>query len=426
MKPEEVKRFESVRQWLSAISARGTGSDKTQALYPTFLCYFLNFAKLTPDELISVAESEMRRLQQLVDEYTARNDKAGLSRSTTGTVINTVRSFLRENYIDIRRIKGPKVFAGHRRSLVTKDELKKFMTYASVRLRAFVTTMKDSGMGPIDILKFKYGDIRKDFEAGKAPIKISLIRTKTRVEFDTFLGPDAIKYLKDYLELRQRGTEKIPPETLDDNSPLFRSLRKPQEPITYPSIHQEFQRTRKKAGTKFVIYDLRRFFSTNMKAAGVNDTIVEFWMGHKLSGEKDSYLLRPENQEQIYMTAYPRIALEEVTLTKETQEQQLLASARLLGIPEDKVAELKAKLGEMKWSTFSDITSEDWQKIIPRVLARERKRARPRSKKKGRKKRATEDCESRYVTERQLPKFISEGWEFVAQVNGKILIRRRD
>jgi integrase len=426
MKPEEAKQFESVRQWLNAISARGTGSEKTQQLYPMFLSYFLNFVKLTPDELISMAESEPRKLQLLVDDYTARNDKAGLSRFTSKAVINTVRSFLRENDIEIRRIKGPKAFAQARRRTVTKDELKKFMTYASVRLRAFVTVMKDCGMSPIDILKLKYGDIRKGFEAGKAPIQISMIRTKTKVDFDTFLGPDAIKCLNDYLEARKRGTEKIPPETLDDNSPLFRSLRSRAGPVDYAGINQEFQRTRKRAGTEFKVYDLRRFFSTNMKAAGVNDTIAEFWMGHKLPGEKDGYLLSPENQEQIYMSAYPRIAFEEVTLTKETQEQQLLASARLLGIPEDKVAELKAKLGEMKWSTFSDITSEDWKKIIPRVLARERKHARPRSKKKGRKKPTANDCESRYVTEKQLPKFIAAGWEYVAPVNGKILIKKRD
>jgi hypothetical protein len=79
----------------------------------------------------------------------------------------------------------------------------------------------------------------------------------------------------------------------------------------------------------------------------------------------------------------------------------------------------------MKWYTFSDITSEDWQKIIPKMLASERGRAHPRSK-KGRKKPTAKDCESRYVTERQLPKFISEGWEFVAPVNGKILIKKRD
>jgi len=107
-----------------------------------------------------LAESDPRKLQQLMDEYTAHNDRKRLSRSTTGVVIATVRSFLRENDTGVGRIKGPKVFAPARRKTVTKDEVKKFMTHASLRLCAFVAVMKDCGMSPIDILKLKYGDMR--------------------------------------------------------------------------------------------------------------------------------------------------------------------------------------------------------------------------------------------------------------------------
>jgi hypothetical protein len=46
-----------------------------------------------------------------------------------------------------------------------------------------------------------------------------------------------------------------------------------------------------------------------MEAAGVNETLVEHWMGHKLPGTIDACFFSPENQEQIYMNAYPRIAL---------------------------------------------------------------------------------------------------------------------
>jgi integrase len=425
MRPEEIKQHECVKRWLDTIYAQGTGSSGTQSLYPSQLCYFLNFAKLTPDELIKVAQDHPDRLKDLVNGYTRQRREQGRSDGTIVTTIAIVKSFLRESDAEVR-LRGPKRPDISRRTIM-KDELKSFMTYASPRLRAFVMTMKDSGMSPIDILKLKHGDIREGLETGKVPIRISMIRTKTNVAFETFLGPDGIKCLNDYLGARKRGTEKIPPETLDDNSPLFRTFKAKVKAVDYVSVFQEFSRTRKIADTKFRIYDLRRFFSANMKAAGVNDTLVEHWMGHKLPGTIDAYFFSPENQEQIYMNAYPRIALEEITLTKEMQEQQILASARVAGIPEDKVAQLKAKLQELNWSDLSDITNEDWKKIIPKMLASERKRARPRSKKKGRKKRIAKNNsngESRYVTERQLPKFISEGWQFVAQVNGNILIKK--
>jgi integrase len=426
MKSEEVKQYECVKRWLNEVYTRGTGSTKTRELYPKFLAYFLDFAKLSPDSLIKLAEEDPQKAKQLLTDFMIEKEKGGLARNTTVTIFYVVTSFLRENDIVIRG-KGPKAFPSARRKTVTKDDVRRFTRYANQRLRAFVTMMKDCGMSPEDILKLKYGDIRKDLEAGKVPVKLSIIRMKTKVQYETFIGPDGVQSLKDYLDARKIGTDKIPSEELTDDSPLFRTSRAKVAPVSYNSLSTEFQRTRKRAGTAFSIYDLRRFFSTNMKAAGANETLVEYWMGHKLPGQIDPYLFSPENQDQIYMGHYQRISLaEEPALTKETQEQQLLASARLLGIPEDKITELKAKLGEMKWYTFSDITSEDWQKIIPKMLASERRRVRPRSKKKGRKKRTTNDCESRYVTEKQLPKFISEGWEFVAPVNGKILIKKRD
>jgi integrase len=421
MKPEEVKQYECVKRWLNEVYTRGTGSTKTRELYPKFLAYFLDFAKLSPDSLIKLAEKDPQKAKQLLTDFMIEKEKGGLARNTTVTIFYVVTSFLRENDIVIRG-KGPKAFPSARRKTVTKDDVRRFTRYSNQRLRAFVTMMKDCGMSPEDILKLKYGDIRKDLEAGKVPVKLSIIRTKTKVEHDTFIGPDSIQSLKDYLDARKIGTEKIPPEELKDDSPLFRTSRAEVSPVSYNSLSTEFQRTRKRAGITFSIYDLRRFFSTNMKAAGVNETLVEFWMGHKLPGQIDPYLFSPENQDQIYMTAYPRIALEE---PKQDWRQQVIASLRLN--PNLTPAAIDAISKDL--DKFRDLSDVDWDAI--RAVAGQaekssRKRARPRSKKKGRKKSTANDCESRYVTERQLPKFISEGWEFVAPVNGKILIKKRD
>jgi integrase len=421
MKPEEVKQFECVKRWLDAISAHGTGSAGTQYLYPKQLTYFLSFANLNPDELIKIAHDNPGELKVLVDGYTIQRRKLSRSDNTTLTTIAIVMSFLRENGAEVR-LRGPRR-PGILRKTITKDELKALMTYANLRLRAFVTVMKDCGMSPVDVLKLKYGDVRKDLEAEKVPIKISMIRTKTKMVIETYLGPDAVRYLKDYLEYRKTGTEKIPPETLDDNSPLFRTFKAKVTPAYYGAIFHDFDRARKIARAKFGIYDLRRFFSTNMKAAGVNDTLVEHWMGHKLPGTIDAYFFSPENQEQEYMRAYPRIALEEAVSTQ-GWKQQLIASLRFN--PNLTPAAIDAISKSLdRFANLNDFKDRDWEQILKGATS-EKKRARPRSKKKGRKKPTAKDCESRYVTERQLPKFISEGWEYVAPVNGKILIKKRD
>ena len=44
---------------------------------------------------------------------------------------------------------------------------------------------------------------------------------------DTFLGPETAYYLKLYLEQRRKGTNKMPPETITDDSPLIRDTHSP-------------------------------------------------------------------------------------------------------------------------------------------------------------------------------------------------------
>jgi hypothetical protein len=76
MTPEEIKKFECVKRWLDTIYAQGTGSSGTQSLYPSQLCYFLNFARLNPDELIKVAQDHPDRLKDLVNGYTRQRREA--------------------------------------------------------------------------------------------------------------------------------------------------------------------------------------------------------------------------------------------------------------------------------------------------------------------------------------------------------------
>ena len=44
--------------------------------------------------------------------------------------------------------------------------------------------------------------------------------------------------MKLYLEQRRRGTEKIPPENITDESPLIRAYTKEVKPLTEAQIHE--------------------------------------------------------------------------------------------------------------------------------------------------------------------------------------------
>ena len=55
------------------------------------------------------------------------------------------------------------------------------------------------------------------YRTTKKPLYLHIIRQKENVEYETFLGTDAIEAIKSYLAQRVRDEE-----ILDDDSPLFR------------------------------------------------------------------------------------------------------------------------------------------------------------------------------------------------------------
>ncbi|NIN52721.1 MAG: hypothetical protein GTN80_06105 [Nitrososphaeria archaeon] len=47
------------------------------------------------------------------------------------------------------------------------------------------------------------------------------MESREGIPFITFFCPNAVEVLRRYIEARRKGTDKIPPETLTNDSPLF-------------------------------------------------------------------------------------------------------------------------------------------------------------------------------------------------------------
>jgi len=431
MRNEVIERTGCVRTWLTSVAARGTGSPGTREVYIDRLAYFLKWSRLDPDGLIALAKAEPVKVKNLLNEMIVAWEKKGRSRQYTSATFRTVISFLRENEVQMA-VRGPKVFTRSKKRTVTIEEIRRLMQFANLRLRAFVACMKDCGMAPIDLLQLKYGDIRKDLEAGKVPIRISRIRHKTRQEFETFLGPDAVEYLGYYLDARRRGTEKIPPEKLDDSSPLFAG--EVAGAFSDDALRSNFWRISKNAQTEWRLYDLRKFFSTNLKASGVNDTLVEWWMGHKLSSSIDPYFFSPENQESIYMGAYPRISLKEERDLEKLRKEQLLDTARMLRVSPELIEKIRQDIyaGQTleEAADALGLSLEERIRGMAGSLAErffllpteERERIRGKAMEEaGSKEKRIQD---KVVPKKDLQSYLEDGWTFVSALDGDVIVRR--
>jgi len=149
--------------------------------------------------------------------------------------------------------------------------------------------------------------------------------------YDTFVSQEAADYLRLYLQARRQGTEKIPPETITDNSPLIRNLecREPV-PITTQSIHKILHELYVKAGLlpkkpagrlELRVHSIRKFFRTQLVALGVQTDYIEYMMGHTISTYHDIQMKGIEYLRGIYaasgLSIKPKTRLSKIDALKE-------------------------------------------------------------------------------------------------------------
>jgi integrase len=121
----------------------------------------------------------------------------------------------------------------------------------------------------------EYGSIKKQLKKGIAPIHLELRRQKTGEKTDSFLGPNAIEALQEYLPSGENGR-------------LFRmSMRSIQQKVKALGISAKVATNE----VPITSYNLRKFFNTYMKLSGVNESIVERWMGHSIGKVRSAYLI---------------------------------------------------------------------------------------------------------------------------------------
>jgi integrase len=224
--------------------------------------------------------------------------------STPGTVNNYVKgmkALFRVNGINLvfpyrlsKRVKYPD------RS-PTPEELSKVMDYANVKEKAVVSILALSGMRLGTLVKLNYKHVRNDLEKGIIPIHIHVEAEITKGKYhsyDTFIGEEAVKCLNTYLDIRRKGTAKLPPETLANESPLIRNecrnIVLPVSPASITSlVHKLFLKAgliKKGKAKRYPIrpHSLRKYFRTQLGANSKLPTdYIDYMMGHKVSTYND-------------------------------------------------------------------------------------------------------------------------------------------
>ena len=303
-----LEDYESVKRWITRLNKK-SGSPNTLRMYLHYLEEFCEYAGKNPDELVEERRNDLRsedifvrrRAEDLLDRWFTELERKGLSRNTCVLAYNAVRSFYKANYLELEMEETPSTWPVKVKPGLTREDLRALLEACRKPMhRAYILCQVQSGLGVSDLLKITYGLVEDQLKKGASHIHLRLLRGKRKELgwFDTFFGRMATQALREYLATRR---------DLISSSRLF--------PCTARNVNKFLKTLSFRAGLGWTVssHDLRKYFSTRLKTARVNDprfneTLIEYWMGHKMGKVKRAYFVPPvEEQLRLYMMAEERL-----------------------------------------------------------------------------------------------------------------------
>jgi len=180
---------------------------------------------------------------------------------------------------------------------LTLEEIRTLVNEASTRDKAIILSQVSGGLGVGEFLRFaeNWKKYEADIKRKTVPLRINMVRPKTKVSYWTLLWDDAVDALNVLLSERERE-EGHNPESLFVKQAYSGTVRSNRRTIEETDIQQEIRRladrtglepTRKPTdGTKPFYrirpHNFRDYFKTACENSEVPDSISEFALGHEV------------------------------------------------------------------------------------------------------------------------------------------------
>lgn len=309
----EIENDLKIIQWFSNIEA----SPATRSLYSTFMKIYCECVGKTPTELITEAIKEIkegkmpaeRKESSYIASFKEYMKKKGYADKSFAAGMAAVRSFYKSYDIILsngasrtKKAKSKK----ENNNFLSKDDIKKLLVNVkNLREKSVILIMSTSGMAIQEIVNLQIGDISID-EDGIGTISVR--RSKTDVDYFTFISPEATKALHDYWEERDR-IQEVPVHDekgkLKLNEPVFVNYgnRQKRGQMNKLIMIKHFRDLGEELGyggktgagkdrkglSKSRSHGFRKFFISTLKNAGMPTEKVEFLAGHTRTDLDEAY-----------------------------------------------------------------------------------------------------------------------------------------
>jgi len=425
--------FLKVNGWRSAYGSvdrvlrhysRKVRSEGTREYFCLALMQFCRFCGLDPDGLIALNPDDASRICQ---DYTDHLRDRGCSIRYVNVCQAYLKTFFKLNgfkgdrELRVERYHQPARYRKTPQYVPTPEEIYR-MGYASgsAKNRAMIFTLYTSGLRNSTLRALRYRDVR-ELEKGLAVVKIPVYpemkevvpaACKGNIPYYTFIDPETIKALKEYLEDRKLRFGEI-----TEGEPLFcsDSNKVPREkqrftPVSKNGLDRMVKRAARQAGIEewgaVTAHSLRKAFESALRNNRLDPEDREFLMGHILPGTQDPYYdyTKTEDLRKKYMKI--KFFPQPTANVEEIRKRQILDMVKLLGFPEDRIKRVEEALA--KYATVDEAMDEVRKLSLG-----------------GYKLRENDSDPKKIVEEHELERYLAEGWDVhMVLPSGKILIYR--
>jgi len=339
---------DSVRVWMNSLTNRAEGTRK---VYLSHFTRFVAYIKKTPDELRrlkwqenqSAKPWERSQVENYVRDYLAYMERdEGLSCSYAQGAYASIRSFFTKNgmplNMDANDIPDGVSFGS---AVPSSGQVKQIVDAAgTLRYRALILFLKDSGLRIGDVLRLKWRDLN-GVEEGFYGFEI--ITKKRKAPANGFVGPETSDALRHYREKRLQGTRKIPREQNVEENFLFCARTQPTTALTVSAVSKNIGDIIRRLRFKDLKpHGLRKFWEQNVQ---VEQPVYKKRLnGRKLTKYEATYLEQnPKDLFTVYKENYDNLRVFEQPVIRQ-DEIEAIVEKRV----EARVAALQNELDRMR------------------------------------------------------------------------------
>jgi len=336
---EPMLKDDSVQKWISKLKEKA-GWKSTMPGFLRTLYKFSEYCGKSPSEIVATALGE-QMAEQLEELVPASLETQEVAQKFVNEILNSgkresaryaracLTSFFRANGVALHLDPISK-FAKKTEVIPNKEQVYVMADYSgSLRDRAIILCMYQSGLGVTPLRNLDYGHIKEQIEKNRIPIQVhvtsGIAEKPLPVAYYTFFGAEACEALSTYLNERKRRIKRMREQGkkvkgLTPSSPLFASEGK-NVPfggrMAISSIWRIIKNSAEKTGLKKESVwpsCLRKAFEAELDRSPFDQDTKQFLLGRPTPGVKYDV---NEVEQKYLMCNFNRAKLDKLAVIKE-------------------------------------------------------------------------------------------------------------